>query len=306
MDRLDGMRVFVRIVERKSFTLAARDLRLPRATVTYAVKELESRVGVRLLERTTRHVSPTPEGEAHYQRCLRLIADIEEAESAFGAAKIKGLLRVDVHGTMARHFLIPGLPEFLRRYPDIELHMGEGDRLVNLVREGIDCVLRAGEIRDSAMIAKQVGQLEEITCASPAYLRARGTPRTPGELDGHLAVNFISSVTGRPVPFEFGENGQTRYLVLKSALSVSGAEAYTGAALAGLGIIQVPRYHVEDDLAKGRLREILKRFPPPPTPVSLLYPQSRRLSLRVRAFVDWVAERFTATRGREKSRISGP
>ena len=149
MDRFDAMRVFTRVVERRSFTLAADDLGLPRSTVTDAVKQLEARLGVRLLERTTRQVNPTLDGEAYHRRCLSLIADVEEAEAAFGRAKPKGLLRVDVHGTLARHFVMPRLPDFLAEYPEIELYMSEGDRLVDLVREGIDCVLRVGDPREA-------------------------------------------------------------------------------------------------------------------------------------------------------------
>ncbi|MGH6805374.1 MAG: LysR family transcriptional regulator, partial [Ensifer adhaerens] len=144
MDRFDAMRVFSRVVERRSFTQAAEDLGLPRSTVTDAVKQLEARLGVRLLQRTTRHVSPTLDGAAYHQRCISILDDIEDAEGAFAGARPKGLLRIDVHGTLARHFVLPSLPAFLAAYPEIELYMSEGDRLVDLVREGIDCVLRVG------------------------------------------------------------------------------------------------------------------------------------------------------------------
>ena len=167
MDRFDAMRVFTRVVERRSFTLAAEDLALPRSTVTDAVKQLEARLGVRLLERTTRQVRPTLDGESYHRRCLSLIADLEDAEAAFGGAKPKGLLRVDVHGTLARHFVMPRLPDFLAEYPGIELYMSEGDRLADLIREGIDCVLRVGEPQDCDMIARQVVMLDRLTCAAP-------------------------------------------------------------------------------------------------------------------------------------------
>lgn len=297
MDRFDAMRVFARIVERRSFTLAAEDLGLPRATVTYALKELEARLGVRLVQRTTRHVSPTLDGEAYYQRCLRLIADMEEAESAFRGATPKGHLKIDVHGTLAGHFIVPHLPDFLARHPDITLHIGEGDRLVDLVREGVDCVLRVGTLRDSAMIARQVALLDEVTVASPAYLARHGTPRGLADLAGHRAVNFISSATGQPFPFEFTVSGAVERVALPGAVSVAGAEAFVGAALAGLGLIQVPRYHVADALADGRLATVLADCPPPPSPVSVLYPHNRQLSPRVRVFVDWVAARFAAATG---------
>src|ERR1700720_266888 len=193
MDRFDAMRVFTRVVERRSFTLAAEDLALPRSTVTDAVKQLEARLGVRLLERTTRHVSPTLDGEAYHRRCLSLIADLEDAEAAFGGDKPKGLLRVDVHGTLARHFVLPRLPEFLADYPEIEIYMSEGDRLVDLVREGIDCVLRVGTPQDSDMVARRVAMLEETTLASPSYIKVHGFPKHPDALlYGHRMVGFRS------------------------------------------------------------------------------------------------------------------
>lgn len=292
MDRFETMRVFTRVMERRSFTQAADDLRLPRATVTHAVKQLEARLGARLLQRTTRQVTPTLDGEAYYRRCLRILADIEEADGVFLQAEPRGLLRVDVHGTLARHFLLPALPAFLARHPDLELHMTEGDRLVDLVREGIDCVLRVGELRDSAMIARRIALLEEVTVASPAYLERHGEPRHPDDLAGHRAVNFISSNTGRPFPFEFTVDGATRLVELPSALSVNGADTFIAAATGGLGMIQAPRYHIDRHVAAGRLKTVLKAWPPPPSPVSLLYPHHRQLSSRVRVFAEWVEGLF--------------
>ncbi|MGF6610315.1 DNA-binding transcriptional LysR family regulator [Paraburkholderia sp. WSM4175] len=292
MDRFEEMRVFVRIAERQSFTRAADDLQIPRATVTNLMKRLEQRLGARLLERTTRTVRLTPDGEAHYQRCVRLIADLEEAEGAFSNLAPKGLLRVNVQGTLARHFVVPALPAFLARFPDIELMIGEDDRLVDLVREGIDCVLRAGVLQDSSMVGRRVAQLQQVTVASPAYLAAYGEPADPDALSTHRAVNYVSSATGKPLPLEFRVDGRDTALVLPSAVSVSGAELYTGAALAGLGIVQVPRYRVDGELAAGRLRVILADYPPPPMPVSVLYPQNRQLSSRVRVFAQWLREIF--------------
>ncbi|MBB6252344.1 LysR family transcriptional regulator [Nitrospirillum iridis] len=292
MDRFDAMRVFTRIVERRSFTAAAEDLGMPRATVTHTLQQLEGRLGTRLLNRTTRHVSPTLDGEAYYQRCLRLLADVEEAEGAFRATEPKGLLRVDVHGKLARHFLFPALPAFLARYPGLELNISEGDRLVDLVREGVDCVLRAGEPRDSALIARRVAVLPQVTVASPAYLDRHGVPTTLDDLDGHQAVNFVSSVTGRPFPFEFLVGDEVRHITLPGVVSVSGADSFADAARLGLGLIQTPGYHLGPDLAAGTLVPVLPLYPPPPIPVSVLYPQNRQLSPRVRVFVDWVASLF--------------
>src|ERR1700710_3197407 len=210
MDRFEGMRVFTRVVERRRFSLAAGDLGLPRSTVTDAVKQLEARLGVRLLERTTRRVNPTLDGEAYHRRCLTLIADVEEAEAAFGGAKPKGLLRVDVHGTLARHFVMPRLPDFLAEYPGIELYMSEGDRLVDVIRKGIDCVLRVGDLQDSDMIARRVAMLEEVTLASPVYIERHGIPTGVDALDAHVVVGFHSSGSGVLLPLEFVVDGDVR------------------------------------------------------------------------------------------------
>jgi DNA-binding transcriptional LysR family regulator len=293
MDRFDAMRVFTRVVERRSFTAAAEDLGLPRSTVTDAVQQVEKRLGVRLIQRTTRQVSPTLDGEAYYQRCIAILADIEDAESAFAGAKPKGPLRVDVHGTLARHFVLPGLPRFLETYPDIELHMSEGDRLVDLIREGIDCVLRVGVPQDSGMIARRVALLAEATLASPSYIEERGMPRHPDELaPGHRMVGFRSTATGSLLPLEFVIGGEVRNIALPASVSVSAAESFIAAAKLGLGLIQIPRYHAEEALRTGALVEVLASFPPTPTPVSLLYPHSRQLSPRVRVFIDWLAREF--------------
>lgn len=286
------MRVFSRVVERRSFTLAAEDTGLPRSTVTDAVKQLEARLGVRLLQRTTRHVSPTLDGEAYYQRCLSILADIEDAEGAFAGAKPKGMLRVDVHGTLARHFVLPSLPSFLETYPDIEFYMSEGDRLVDLVREGIDCVLRVGTPQDSDMVARRVAMLEEVTLASPAYLARHGMPEHPERLDGHRMVGFHSTATGGLIPLEFTIGGGARNITLPATISVNAAESLHAAARLGLGIIQVPRYHLERDIDAGDLVPILTDYPPTPTPASLLYPRNRQLSPRVRVFIDWLVKVF--------------
>jgi DNA-binding transcriptional LysR family regulator len=294
MDRFEEMRVFVRVAERQSFTRASDDLQIPRATVTNLIKRMEERLGARLLERTTRTVRLTPDGQAYYGRCVRLIADMEEAEGSFSNLAPKGLLRVNLQGTLARHFVVPTLPAFLARYPDIELTIGEDDRLVDLVREGIDCVLRAGTLQDSSMVARRVAHLQQVTVASPAYLEKYGEPADPSVLESHRAVNYVSSATGKLVPLEFDIEGRITPMLLPGAVSVTGVELYTGSAVAGLGIVQVPRYRVSDELASGRLKIILANFPPPPMPVSVLYPQNRQLSSRVRVFATWLRDIFEA------------
>ena len=300
------MRVFARVAERRSFSLAAEDLGLPRSTVTDAVKQLERRLGVRLLDRTTRVVRPTLDGEAYHRRCLAILADVEDAESAFAGVVPRGLLRVDVHGTLARHFLFPKLPDFLATYPDIELMLSEGDRLTDLVREGIDCVLRVGVPKDSDMISRRVAVLEEVTLASPGYIATHGMPLHPDDLAaGHRMIGFLSSATGATLPLEFTTAEGLRDITLPAALVVNAAESYFNAALLGLGLIQVPRYHAEEALASGNLVLVLDDFAPPPTPVSLLYPRDRQLSPRVRVFMDWVSETFAAHAPAARSRPGG-
>ncbi|WP_372821276.1 LysR family transcriptional regulator [Pseudomonas parafulva] len=289
MDRFQEMQVFVRIAERGSFSQAAEDLQIPRATVTNLIKRLEQRLGVRLLERTTRHVRMTHDGEAYYHRCVRLLLDLEETESAFRNAPPKGLLRVNLQGTLAKHFVMPALGGFLGQYLDITLHIGEDDRLVDLVREGVDCVLRAGLLQDSSLIGRQVASLEQVTVASPEYLAQHGTPATLDDLQQHFAVDYLSSATGRAVPLEFRVGREVVERLLPAKVSVTGVDLYTGAALSGLGIVQVPRYRIVHELAVGSLRELLPDCPPPPMPVSVVYPQSRQLSARVRVFSQWLA-----------------
>lgn len=290
MDRFETMQVFVRVVERSSFSRAAEDLGLPASTVTDAIKRLEARLNVRLLERTTRQVRATLDGEAYYQRCLSILSDVDEADSAFTGAKPRGLLRVGVQGTQARHFIVPGLQGFFADYPDVELFLSESDRYVDLVREGIDCVLRAGQPRESDLSARRIALLDEITVASPDYLSRHGRPTQWNALQGHRMVGFRSSATGNVLPLEFVVDGQLKTVTLPMSLSVDGGDTYSAAARHGHGLIQVPRYSVAQHLATGRLVEVLSDTPPSSTPVYVFYPRNRQLSPRVRVFIDWVAE----------------
>ncbi|MGQ2999967.1 LysR family transcriptional regulator [Variovorax sp.] len=298
MDRFQEMQAFVRIAERQSFTQASEDLRIPRATVTNLIKRVEQRIGTRLLERTTRTVRLTQDGEAYYRRCVRLLADVEEAEGLFRDTAPKGLLRVNLQGTLARHFVVPALPDFLARHPELTLHIGEDDRLIDLVREGVDCVLRAGTLQDSSMVGRRIALLPQVTVASPAYLARHGEPADPAALAApgstHRAVDYLSSATGKPVPLEFTVDGRVSTLQLPATVSVTGTDLYTGSAVAGLGLVQVPRYRVAAELADGRLKVVLDGFAPPPMPVSVLYSQHRQLSARVRVFTQWLREVFEA------------
>lgn len=301
MDRFKEMQIFVRIADRSSFSLACEDLQIPRATATNLIKRLEQRIGVKLLERTTRQVRLTHEGEAYYHRCVRLLADLEETESAFKNASPKGLLRVNLQGTLAKYFIVPGLGEFLNQYPDITLHVGEDDRLVDLVREGVDCVLRAGVLQDSSLIGRQIALLEQVTVASPSYLQRYGLPTSLDCLENHFAVDYISSSTGRPTSLDFMVGEERVEQRLKAKISVTGADLYTGAAMSGLGLVQVPRYRIAREIADGQLKVVLPNQPPPPMPISVVYPNNRQLSARVRVFTHWLSGRFvTVDSGRLK------
>jgi DNA-binding transcriptional LysR family regulator len=298
MDRFNAMRIFTRIVELGSFSKAADDLHMPAATATYTIKQLEARLGVRLLQRTTRHVSTTLDGQAYYDRCVRILADVEETEAGFGnsGAAPRGKLRVDLQGTLAQHYVLPRLREFFARYPDLELEIGMGDRLVDLVRDGVDCVLRVGELRDSSMVGRRVATLQQVTCATAAYFDRQGTPQTLQDLQSqrHRAVNFFSSASGKMFPFDFRVDGAPYSVTLPGSVSVSNAEAYVACCANDLGLIQLPRYHVAHLLASGAFREVLQAWRPAPMPVSVLYPHQRQLSPRVRVFVDWITDAMTA------------
>ncbi|MCH4540413.1 LysR family transcriptional regulator [Ochrobactrum sp. A-1] len=287
MDRLSSMELFVRIVERASFSAAAADVGVSRPVATATIKELERRLGTRLLQRTTRHVQPTVEGEIYYRRCMAILADIEDADRSVSGA-VTGLLRVDVAGNLARTMLLPSLPAFLAQHPLLTVHLRESERYVDLVREGVDCVVRSGQLSDSDMIVRPIGAMGEITCASPDYLARHGNPLSPDALEGHTMIGFVSSRTDRVMPLEFTVDGRAVEVALPSRVLVSGADMNAGAARLGLGLAQAPRSRFEDDLASGALVEVLPEFAPPETPISVLYPNNRHLSQRVRVFVDWL------------------
>lgn len=289
MDRLATLGLFVRIVERGSFSAAAVDCGISRPAATAAIKALEQRLGMRLLQRSTRHVQPTVEGEAYYRRCVGILADLEDADRGASGA-VAGLVRVDVAGHLARTILLPALPDLLARHPALTVHLGEGERFVDLVREGVDCVVRAGELADSDMVVRRLGTIEEVTVASPTYLAEHGIPNSPDQLDGHHMIGFVSSRTGQPLPLEFTRDGRVIEVALPARVLVGGADTSAAAARLGLGLAQAPRYRFADDLANGTLIEVLADFPPTPTPLSVLYPSNRQLSPRVRVFVDWLVE----------------
>ncbi len=294
MDRFQAMQVFTRVVDANSFSRAADSLGLPRATVTTTIQNLESLLQVRLLNRTTRKLSLTPDGAAYYERCARILAEVEETEASFRdvARGPKGRLRIDTPASIGRLILIPRLCDFHTRYPDVELVIGMGDRPVDLVQEAVDCVIRIGELQDSTLVARRIGTFQGVTCASPEYLERHGEPRTIEDLQHHQAVHYFSSRTGRTIDWDFIVDGVSTEVKMNGLVSVNDADAYVDCALQGFGMIQPPRYMVLPHLESGRLREILPQWKPSPMPISAVYPHNRHLSPKVRAFVDWVAELF--------------
>jgi LysR family transcriptional regulator for bpeEF and oprC len=291
MDRFNAMRVFTRIVELGGFAKAADSLQIPRASVTILIKQLENHLGVQLLQRTTRQISLTLDGAAYYPRCVRLLADLEETEAVFSAARHnpKGLLRVDMPGGIGRLVVIPALPQFTARYPLIELEIGLNDRPVDLIREGVDCVLRGGASLDDSLVARPLVMLDQVTCASPDYLQRHGTPHGLADLAGHHMVEYVAS-NGKRYGLEFVVDGQLQPVNLPRHVSVNSADGYLAACEAGYGLVQAPYYHVARRIKEGGLIEVLREVPPPGMPLTALYPPHRQLSRRVRVFVDWMIE----------------
>jgi LysR family transcriptional regulator, regulator for bpeEF and oprC len=287
------MQIFARVVEMHSFGRAAESLSLPPSRVTRAVKELEAFLGVRLLQRTTRHISLTADGTLYYDHCRKLLAEIEAVESGFpgSAGRPRGRLRVDMTLSLARLVVLPSIKDFQSRFPDVELTLTVSDRTVELVQEGIDCVIRAGTPEDSpTLVAKRIGVFHWVTCASPEYLALHGTPKSLEDLADHHAVGYLSSRTARTVEWHFVVNNESRSIRMRERLIVNDTDAYVASALEGLGVIRAGSYMVRQHLTSGRLRHVLADYPSPAVPLSVLYPKNRHLSPTVRAFVDWVGE----------------
>ncbi len=291
MDRVDLFRIFVRVVECASFTRAASSLGLPRSSVSAAVQELETRVGARLLHRTTRKVAPTIDGQAFFERSLRLIADIEETENLFRQTVApSGKLRVDVPGRIGRLVVAPALPEFLEQYPEIDIALGVTDRPINLIEESVDCALRVGTLGDSGLIARKIGDLELINVAAPGYLERFGAPQHPADLDQHLAVNYASPANGRVEDWDWMDDGELKTLPMRGRVIVNNAEAYIACCLAGLGLIQIPAFDVARHLAAGELIEVMPNHRAAPMPMTFLYPHRQHSSRRLQVFADWLTE----------------
>ena len=293
MSPFDRMHIFVRVAELASFTQAAEALGIPKASASTAEQQHETQLGTRLLHRTTRRVQLTQDGQAYYERCKDLLADVDELQSMFqhpDGAGLKGRVRIDMSTGMARNVVVPRLPELLARHPGLEVELSSTERRVDVVREGFDCVLRTGAVVDSSLVARPLGLVRLVNCASPAYLRAHGTPRSLADLPGHRLVHFVNTLGARSAGFEAVVDGALVLTPMQGALTVNNAEAYMAGCLAGLGLIQVPHLGVVDLLARGDLVEVLPQLAAPPMPLTLMYANRRNLPRRVRTVMDWLAQ----------------
>ncbi len=292
MDRVDLLKIFLRVAATGSFSQAADQLSLPRPTVSLAVQQLEARLGARLLHRTTRKVSLTLDGQALLERASDLVDDMLDLEQRFRPSSegVEGRLRVEAPSRIARRVIAPALPALLAQHPGLEIELRSSDRVVDLVQEQVDCALRVGPLADSSLVARPLGMMPLMNCASPAYLARCGVPRTPADLAQHQVVQYLSPTSGRAAPWEWMDGEHERSLLLAGPVGVNNAEGYIACALAGLGLIQIPRYDVRAHLQAGELVEVLPDYLPVAMPVHVLYPHRTHVSRRVRVFIDWSAQ----------------
>ncbi|WP_397459095.1 LysR substrate-binding domain-containing protein [Pseudomonas asplenii] len=297
MDYFASVKAFIQVVEAGSFVKAAQTLNLPRNTVTKQIQALESHLRVKLLNRTTRRISLTNDGTAYYERMVRVVDQWLEAESDLTSAQARpnGRLRVDMGSTMATLLILLALPEFQRRYPELQLDIGVSDRPVDLLGDRVDCVIRGGSLTDPSLIARRLGSLQFATCAAPAYLAAHGTPQHPNDLlNGHQMVRYFFAGTNRRQPVEFVREGERLNIDAHYFVAVNDANALLAAAVAGLGVLQSLRFMVEPHVQTGALVPLLQDWSLEPNPIYIVYSPNRHLSARVRVFVDWLIELFEA------------
>lgn len=294
MNKLQAMEVFVEVVDSGGFTRAAEHLDLPKATVTTLIQALEKELSVKLLHRTTRQISVTADGAAYYERCLRILSDVREAEESLSRnrASPSGRLRVDVSTGMASSVLIPAIPDFFERYPDIVLELGCSDRPIDLIEEGVDCAVRGGALVDLNLIARRIGVVNFATCASKLYLDKFGRPHHPNDLKRHIGINYFSAKTGKTYDWDFTKDGERIQIAMSGKIAVNDSNAYVSAGLAGLGILQMTEFQMAPYLADGRFELLLPDWDTDPLPVHVVYPQNRHLSAKVRVFVEWISELF--------------
>ncbi|KAB0636538.1 transcriptional regulator [Burkholderia stagnalis] len=293
MDKLDQVRIFLQVAEMGSFIKAAHALDVPRATVSAAVQQLETGLGTRLLHRTTRQVQLSADGALLLERGRRLLAEADELDRLFRSRDrdVIGRLNVDVPSRIARRVIAPALQSLFRRHPKLQLFLGSTDRSIDLVQEGVDCAIRVGRLADSSLVVRPLGQFELVNCASPDYLRECGVPAHPDALaHGHWAVGYASPASGRELPWEVCAGGVTRELALPSRVIVNNAETYIASCLAGIGLIQIPRFDVQHLLDSGALVDVMPGYRAAPMDVSAVYPHRRHRSRRLNAFIEWFAE----------------
>lgn len=294
MDRFDAMRAFARLVEAGSFTKAAQTLHMSKTTVTQLIQQLESRLRVRLLHRTTRKLGVTPDGAVYYERVIRLLADMEDAENSLSSAAMtpRGRLRVDVPSPLARLILVPALPAFHARYPDIQIDMGVSDREVDLIGDNVDCVLRGGQITDQSLIARHVGDLQIGVYVAPSYVERLGAPAHPRELQNtdHCIVGFLSSRTSKIDPLVLCSENERIEITSNYVLAVDDGNAYLEAGLVGLGVIALPNYMAAAHQAVGALIPLFTQWRISPMPLYLAFPPNRHVNAKLRVFIDWIVE----------------
>lgn len=294
MDRFDAMRAFARVVEAGSFTKAAQTLHMSKTTVTQLIQQLESRLRVRLLHRTTRKLGVTPDGAVYYERVIRLLADMEDAENSLSSAAMtpRGRLRVDVPSPLARLILVPALSAFHARYPDIQIDMGVSDREVDLIGDNVDCVLRGGQITDQSLIARHVGDLQIGVYVAPSYVERLGAPAHPRELQNtdHCIVGFLSSRTSKIDPLVLCSENERIEITGNYVLAVDDGNAYLEAGLVGLGVIALPNYMAAAHQAVGALIPLFTQWRISPMPLYLAFPPNRHVNAKLRVFIDWIVE----------------
>jgi LysR family transcriptional regulator, regulator for bpeEF and oprC len=294
MDRIAAMKAFVRVVEAGSFTKAAATLDLPNASVTRLIQSLEQELQARLLHRTTRSVTVTAEGATYYERVVRLLAELDDIESStrLSQGKPSGRVRVETAAAIAGMVIVPALHEFYRDYPDVEIELGVGNRVLDVVAEGIDCAIRIGNVAEQMMVARRIGSFNMTTYAAPAFLKAHGMPKTPEELASYPMVGMLGRGGTRPLPINLVDGDQETEVSPRYKLVVNDTNSLLAAGIAGLGIIRAPSYATREAVASGRLVPLLEGWKSVDVPVSVVYAPNRYLSAQVRVFIDWVIALF--------------
>lgn len=294
MDRFDAMRAFARVVETGSFTQAAQTLHMSRTTVTQLVQQLEARLRVRLLNRTTRQVNVTADGAAYYERVLRLLADLDDAETSLSslAASPRGRIRVDVPSPLARLIIVPALHDFHTRWPDIQLDLGASDRHVDLIDENVDCVIRGGAITDPSLVARHIGDLQAGLYAAPSYLERLGTPDHPSalETEPHQIIGYLRKHGGRLLHVTLQRGTEQLTVQGRHTFAMDDGNTYMAAGLAGLGVIWLPDYMADAHVQRGELVRLFPDWTLDTMPLNLAFPPNRHVSAKLRVFIDWVVE----------------